>query len=131
MIKDANHGIEVTIPYKSVRAENERFPLVPQLLFLPNIVLEVQEGDFLSGIDGLIDTVNDQINALVIVFHTVFRGNVPLQVLGLGLAGHLRKPGHQLLALLRDELGCFHSIDQRLKKIAALLHQLESFADAS
>lgn len=77
------------------------FPLVSQLLFLPNIVLEVQKGDFLSGIVGLV------------------------------LAGHLRKPGHQLPTLLRDELGCFHCIDQQLKKIAALLHWLESFADAS
>jgi hypothetical protein len=42
--------------------------LVAQLWLLPDIVLEVQEGNLLSSIDSLVDSVNDQVNALVIVF---------------------------------------------------------------
>ena len=48
-------------------AKNKWFPIVAQLLFLPDIVLEVQEGDLLSGIDSLIDTINDQVYTLVTV----------------------------------------------------------------
>ena len=89
IIKNANHVIEITVPDESVRTENERFPIVAQLLFLPDIVLKVQEENLLSGIDGLVDPVNDQVNVLVIVFDTVFRGNVPLKTSEIDIFGVL------------------------------------------
>ena len=47
------------------------------------------EGNLLSGVDSLVYTIDDQINALIIVFDTVFRGNVAPQIICLVLSGHL------------------------------------------
>ena len=71
-VKYTDHVIEITVPDQLVRAEDPRLSIVAQLRLLPDIVLEVQEGDLLSGIDSLVDTVNDPINTLVIILDSVF-----------------------------------------------------------
>ena len=98
-----------------MRAKYPRLTVVAQLWLLPDIILEIQEGYLLSGIDGFIDAVNDQVNAFVIVFDTILCSDVPPQILCLVPASHLRELGHQLLTFfLGDELGGFHRIDQQL-----------------
>ena len=66
-VEYTDHVIEIAVPDQLMGDEDPRFPIAQQLRLLPDIVLEVQEGDLLSGIDSLVDAVNDQVNALVVV----------------------------------------------------------------
>ena len=88
-VEHTNHVIEIAVPDQLVRAEDPRLSIVAQLRLLPDIVLEVQEGDLLSGIDSLVDAVNDQVNALVVVFDPVLCRDIPSQLLRLVPASHL------------------------------------------
>ena len=89
VVEHADHVIEITVPDELMRAEDPRLTVVAQPGLLSDIILEIQEGNLLSGIDGFVDAVNDQVNTLVIVFDTVLRSNVPLQILSLVPASHL------------------------------------------
>ena len=50
VIKDANHVIEITVPYEPVGTENERFSFIAQLRLLPDMYLKYRKEIFFPAL---------------------------------------------------------------------------------
>lgn len=61
----ADQVIIVTVPDQGIRTDDIRLSFVSQDLLLPAIEVSVEEGDLLSGIDCLVDSINNVISILI------------------------------------------------------------------
>ena len=77
-IRPADDVVEIAVPSQGIRTEDIGFSPILQFPALGPTVLEVMETDLDTGIDGIVQGVQDLITGFVLGFHTVGDADIAL-----------------------------------------------------